>query len=99
MTMGRASPTHAAPTSHARIDPMRPSELRAHESGALCCPDFTQALEAIMVALSLRFFAFVVLYSFTVQTHVQAAEHKSMGHVRSERVTIGERGTELLVRF
>ena len=52
-----------------------------------------------MIANSLRVSAFLVLSSLALQSHAQTAGQKSPDPVRLESVTIGERGTELLVTF
>ena len=52
-----------------------------------------------MVALLLRVIALVVVCSLSLQAHAQTAEQKSPGPLRLESVTIGERATEILLRF
>jgi hypothetical protein len=59
----------------------------------------TLSLEAVMVARFLRVIALVILCSLSLQSHAQPAGRNSAGPIRLESVTIGERGTELLVRF
>ena len=52
-----------------------------------------------MVARSLRIIAVVVFCTLSLQSHAQTTMLKSTKTIHMESVTIGERGTELLVRF
>ena len=66
---------------------------------ALTLPSLALSLEAVMAARSLRVIALVVLCLLSLQSHAQTTAPKSAGPIRLESVTIGARGTEVLVRF
>jgi hypothetical protein len=52
-----------------------------------------------MIACPLRVVALVAFCTLCLQSHAQTAMPKSTKPIRTESVTIGELGTELLVRF
>ena len=52
-----------------------------------------------MIGSSLRVVALVVFCALSLQSHAQTTMPKSTKPIRMESVTIGERGTELIVRF
>src|SRR5262249_33701461 len=55
--------------------------------------------EAAMAARHLRVIVSVVLCFLSLQTHAETAALKANEPIRLESVTIGERSTELLIRF
>jgi hypothetical protein len=57
------------------------------------------SMEAVTMAQHSRVLALVVLCWLGLQAHVQAADRDTPRPLRMESVTIGERGTEVLLQF
>jgi hypothetical protein len=77
---------------------MPPADLLAAASSPIFVR-LSYSLEAAMTELVLRRIGLGVLCLLGLQVSVQAAELGASGPIRMESVTIGERSTEIFVRF